>query len=187
MNRNNIILSVFGGACIALFAGVSAMVGHQYLSPLIFSVGILLIIHFGLSLITRDCPLGLPARSVTVTLAVNIAAAFLVGLAFAGKTGEVCMKADVFESILTGLIIGFVALVNRDRGLYTLPLTLLLMYAFVYLKLPHCVVYGFYLPLCDAGLGLKLICLAYAIAGNVIGGILIHIFDVAVKEVKRGG
>ena len=181
-------MPAFGGVCIALFAGVSAMVGHQYLSPLIFSIGILLIIHFGLSLITRDCPLGLPAGSVAVTLAVNIAAACLLGLCFTGKiNGEVCMKADLFGSVLTGLIIGFVALVNRDRGLYTLPLTLLLMYAFVYLKLPHCVVYGFYLPLCGTGLGLKLICLAYAIAGNVIGGILIHIFDVAVKEVKRGG
>lgn len=69
MSKRSVILPAFGGVCIALFAGVSAMLDHQYLSPLIFSVGILLIIHFGLSLITRDCPLGLPAGSVAVTLA----------------------------------------------------------------------------------------------------------------------
>jgi formate/nitrite transporter FocA (FNT family) len=186
VNRNNIILSVFGGACIALFAGVSALVGHQYLSPLIFSIGIILIIHFGLSLITRDCPLGYPANSVVTTLIFNVAAACMVGCAFIGRI-EVSMKSDLFESILTGLIIGFVALCNRYKGIYTLPLTLMLMYAFVYLKLPHCVVYGFYFPLCKAAVGTKFVCLAYAVAGNIIGGLLIHWFDTVIREVKRGG
>ena len=172
--KDTAVRAALGGVSISLFAGMSVLVHDAYVGPFVFMTGIILIIVYQLSLVTRDCPLGCPAASVAVTLTVNVLTAFCMGLLFRGHLPyEVTMKADLFQSVLAGVIIGMVSLVNRDRTIYTIPLTVLLMYAFVWCRLPHCVVYGFYMPIC----GGSWVSLAYAIAGNLIGGWMVHKFD----------
>lgn len=186
VRKRYIIHSILGGISISIFAGLSVLAHNEYVAPFVFMLGIIIIINYGLSLITRDCPLGHPWKDLALTLAFNLSAAFVVGLLFRAEIPyEVTMRPDLLKSVLTGVIIGIVALVNRDKTEYTVLLTVLLMYAFVYCKLPHCVVYAFYLPICKAAAGAKLISMGCAVAGNVAGGLLVNWFDIYYKGKYR--
>ena len=172
-----IISSILAGILISTFAGVSNIVNEPHIGPLVFMIGIMLIMVNQLNLITKDCPTGSFGVSLFVVLFFNIVGAAFTGLFFSGHMPQpVVMKIDLFQSVLTGIIIGFVAWVNRKPNRYTIYLTIALMYAFVYCKLPHCVVYGFYFPNSTLPIDYRCYGLSYAIIGNIIGGIMVYLF-----------
>lgn len=58
-----VIKSTLASGCIVFGTILSNNVDHQHFSPVIFSVGILLVIALNLNLITRDVPSGTKVAS----------------------------------------------------------------------------------------------------------------------------
>lgn len=164
--------SVLGALCICLGAYFSLLINNPIISPIVFMVGILLIIYFDLNLITREIPLNTKntpesIQNTCVVLLLNVFTAFFVGL-FLPKQA-LNLNPSFMNSILGGIVIGLVSLVAKYKKTYKEIIIIILMFCFVYLKLPHCVVYAFY-----SGIDFhNAIYLLPVISGNIIGGLLI--------------
>lgn len=177
MNKNfsTFLLSLLGGLSIAFGIVLANNMNHEYLSPLMFSLGIVFTIIMGLELITRAVPIGKNWNDCVLIGAGNFVAAILAGFFLRGF-GHFpdTIPVNIWGAIGTGVIIGLVSVANKKKGPYTVPVTFMLMFSFVYLKLPHCVVSAFYLG------GLRLVGIKEwlgflsVLAGNIIGGLIVH-------------
>lgn len=176
-----IFKSILGALAICLGTYLSGTVNNQYISPLIFSVGILLVISLNLDLTTRTIPTEMKWDKALIVLSANLITSVLIGLLFQGyKIPPINTRFR--DAIIAGLVIGLVSLVNGKQSLkYKTVVTLMLMYAFVWLKLPHCVVYAFYM-----GVDIEYWeFLPRVIAGNVIGGVLIGLLAIAYRRINK--
>lgn len=160
--------SILGGAAISLGTLLSVKVGHPYLSPLIFSVGILLVIGFQLELITKTIPVEMKLYKSLQVLGINLLTAFICGTLVHGYTVPT-VNTSFKASILGGIIIAVVSLVNVKKIHNRTIITLILMFSFVWLKLPHMVVYAF-----NTGVSFEYWeFLPRVILGNVVGGVFV--------------
>lgn len=177
MNKkfSTFLLSLLGGLSIAFGIVLANNMNHVYLSPLMFSLGIVFTIIMGLELITRAVPIGKNWKDCVIIGAGNFVAAMLAGFFLKGF-GHFpdTIPVNIWGAIGTGIIIGLVSVANKKKGPYTVPVTFMLMFSFVYLKLPHCVVSAFYLG------GLRLVGVKEwlgflsVLAGNIIGGLIVY-------------
>ena len=169
------IRSIFGTFCIVLGTILSNNTDHSILSPIVFSVGILLVISLNLGLITRSIPSGNSIQSCCITCLTNITIAIILGLLLSGSGNYPNqLNATISGGIATGIIIGLVSVVNIRKSDYTILITMILMFSFVYLKLPHCVVYAFYFGALPQITLVEFITLMKVICGNIIGGLIVR-------------
>lgn len=175
------------GALAITFGTVLAnAVNHVYLSPLLFSLGIVLVIVLNLDLVTRAVPSGVPYGECAVILVFNLLVAALAGLLLRTcGTFPPSIKPSFFPAVATGIIIGLVSLVNIKQTSYTVPATLMLMFSFVYLKLPHCVVCAFYYGASPVNALRNLPGLLSVVAGNLIGGLIIRYLFILCKKLEK--
>ena len=172
------ISGILGGLCIVFGTVLANNLNHVYLSPLMFGLGIIFTVVLGLDLITRAVPIGIPARDCVTIGLFNFVSAFIAGLLlknFGAFPKEI--SPDFWGAIGTGIIIGLVSVVNKKSGPYTVVVTLMLMFSFVYLKLPHCVVTAFYLGTI-LGVGAfwsSLWSFVVIVVGNIIGGLIVNV------------
>ncbi|MBQ8935500.1 MAG: hypothetical protein IJ049_03765 [Oscillospiraceae bacterium] len=169
--------SAIGALSIVFGTVLSNNINHQYLSPLMFSLGIILVIIFDLGLITRAVPSGASAPQCGVTAGVNFLAAYAAGwlLHSCGSFPD-AIPVDFVGAIATGIVIGLVSAVNRHKSEYTVVVTIMLMFSFVYLHIPHCVVCAFYLGAKMTAVTLTdVLGLVTVIIGNILGGLVIRL------------
>ena len=172
---DHIIRCFLGAAAISLGTFASKTCPYPILAPLLFAVGILMVMRFDWHLITRHFPTQ-PLNKVLTPLIIvcNLLFAYLIGL-FSDLT--ITPTQDVLYLFLTsiagGAVIGLVSLNNLTDHPYKVPIALLLMYVFVMLGLPHCVVYAF--------LNVSLSTLLVVLAGNVVGGLALRWLDKGCK------
>ena len=170
------IKNILGACTIVLGTILSNNINHPILSPIVFSVGILLVISLDLGLITRSVPSGKSVSDCAITCLVNVIVSFLLGLLLSASGAYPQQLNGTFGSaIATGIVIGFVSVVNKHKSEYTTLITMILMFSFVYLKLPHCVVYAFYLGALDTITLESCLSLLIVTFGNVIGGAIVRI------------
>lgn len=175
-SKSLICKSVLGALSIVLGTILSNNVDHEYLSPVCFSVGILIVIAFDLGLITRAIPGGQSTEECFIIGIVNLVTAALAGIVLADM-GEFPQEItySLTGAIATGIIIGLVSISNKVKSRYSVLITMILMFTFVYLKLPHCVVYAFY---CGAARTLygasNWFNMCGVVAGNVVGGLIVR-------------
>ena len=167
--------NLLGGGCIVLGTILANTINHPILSPIAFSVGILLVIVLDLGLITRSVPSGKPFKECVGTLAINILVAFVLGVLLC-NTGNYPHTLDgtFLGGIATGIIIGLISIANIHQSKYTVLITMILMFSFVYLKLPHCVVYAFYVGALSHITATDFMTLVTVICGNIIGGMIVR-------------
>lgn len=167
--------SILGGFAISLGVILSNLIDNEFISPLIFSVGILLCMDLKMHLITRAIPLKPYIPTCGNILLFNLLSAMACGLVvkFTFMHTVPRLNPDFIGAILTGIIIGIIAVINKKNmnGTYKIIITMLLMFAFVYLKLPHCVVYAFWFGCMEC----SFINLLIAVAGNIVGGLIIFL------------
>ena len=162
------ILAILGGASICLGTYASRSCEFPILAPLLFAIGILVVLVFDLGLITRFTP--------THTFSSSNLAKLLIILIFNLITANLLGPLSSFSatppdnlfwwSVLGGVVIGLVSLNHKISTPYKLVVALLLMYIFVDLGLPHCVVYAF--------LGVDFPTLMVVVAGNLVGGMALN-------------
>lgn len=169
------IKNIFGAACVVLGTILSNNVNHSILSPIIFSVGILLVIALDLGLITRSVPSGKPVKDCITTCGVNLIVSYLMGLLLSTSgTYPQQLTGTLLGGISTGIVIGLVSVVNKRNSEYKTIITMILMFTFVYLKLPHCVVYAFYFGALDTITWVSALSLLLVTIGNIIGGSIVR-------------
>lgn len=161
-------LAMAGGAAICLGTYASRACEYPILAPLLFAIGILIVMVFDLGLITRFVPTHTYTASnlaqLVVILVVNLITANLLGSL---SDFSATPPNNLFWwSVLGGIVIGLVSLNHKIRTSYQVAVALLLMYIFVMLGLPHCVVYAF--------LGADFPTLMIVVAGNLFGGVLLN-------------
>lgn len=162
------ILAIAGGAAICLGTYASRICEFPILAPLLFAVGILLVMVFDLGLITRFNPThtytSQNLAKLLVILVVNLITANLLG----NLTTITATPPDnlFWFSVLGGIVIGLVSLNHKIATPYKVAVALMLMYIFVDLGLPHCVVYAF--------LGVDFPTLMVVVAGNLVGGMALN-------------
>lgn len=162
------ILAIAGGAAICLGTYASRICEFPILAPLLFAVGILLVMVFDLGLITRFNPThtytSQNLAKLLVILVVNLITANLLG----NLTTLTATPPDnlFWLSVLGGIVIGLVSLNHKIATPYKVAVALMLMYIFVDLGLPHCVVYAF--------LGVDFPTLMVVVAGNLVGGMALN-------------
>lgn len=166
---SNFFGALLGGAAICLGTYASRVCEFPILAPLLFAVGIVIVMVFDLGLITRFTPThSYSLKNILaglIILASNVLIASLLGQL---SSLTVNPPENLFLwSILGGIVIGLVSLNNMMHTPYKVALALLLMYIFVMIKLPHCVVYAFY--------NVDFPTLLTVIAGNIIGGVGLNI------------
>lgn len=162
----SIAKSITGGLSICLGTVASKYCPYPALAPLLFAVGIFMVMQFDWNLITRHIPTGrILSLNTIIILFVNLLVAYLFGLCF---PLEVTPPDNLFwMSVAGGAVIGLVSLNNLTTNKYKIPIAILLMYIFVMLGLPHCVVYAF--------LGAEPTTLLIVVLGNIVGGILLRL------------
>jgi formate/nitrite transporter FocA (FNT family) len=167
--------SILGAGCIVLGTILSNNVNHPILSPIVFSVGILLVISLDLGLITRSVPSGKSLKDCLVTYSVNLFVACVLGLML-NDTGVYPQQltGTFGGAIGTGIVIGLVSIVNKRNANYKVIITMVLMFTFVYLKLPHCVVYAFYFGALETVTWASALSLILVTLGNVVGGLIVR-------------
>ena len=169
-------LGILGGLSIVFGIILANNMNHTYLSPLMFSLGIVFTIIMRLELITRAVPLGRKVGEACIIGAGNFIGALLAGAAlwWTGKYPP-SISINIWGAIATGIIIGLVSVANTEGTAYTVPVTFMLMFSFVYLKLPHCVVSAFYVGNSVVGgyLANTLPGFLVVLVGNVIGGLIV--------------
>lgn len=178
--------SFFGASCIVLSTVLSNNINHEILSPIVFSVGILLVVGFNLGLITRSVPGGDSFTDCFITLATNIMTAMCFGLLLRNTgTYPETLEASIGGAIVTGIVIGLVSVSNKFNSRYAEWITMILMFSFVYLHLPHCMVYAFYFGTLPMITMQELGTLALVTVGNILGGLIVRysmkILNVTVK------
>lgn len=185
------ILSIIGGLSIVFGIILANNINHVYLSPLMFSLGIIFTIILGLDLITKAIPTCRSWRDCVIIGYYNLLTAFAAGV-FLRWTGNfpqiISLSWETFAGAIgTGIIIGLVGLSNKEKTSYTVPVTFMLMFSFVYLKLPHCVVSAFYLgAISGAGAFFpSLLGFSAVLLGNIIGGLIIRGSYSLIKAVKE--
>lgn len=162
------ILAIAGGAAICLGTYASRICEFPILAPLLFAVGILLVMVFDLGLITRFNPThtytSQNLAKLLVILVVNLITANLLG----NLTTLTATPPDnlFWYSVLGGIVIGLVSLNHKIATPYKVAVALMLMYIFVDLGLPHCVVYAF--------LGVDFPTLMVVVVGNLVGGMALN-------------
>ena len=167
--------NIFGAACVVLGTILSNNINHPILSPIVFSVGILLVISLDLGLITRSVPSGKPFRSCVSTCCINLVVSFLMGLLLSNSgTYPPQLTGTLGGGIATGIVIGLVSVVNKLKSDYKTIITMILMFTFVYLKLPHCVVYAFYFGALETLTWNSALSLLLVTIGNLIGGSIVR-------------
>lgn len=184
LSMNTVIKSVIGSLSICLGTYFSLVVDDDIISPIVFSSGILLVIYFNLNLITKDIPTaiantedGSKKYTIVPILIFNLLTAFIVGKIMSYDF-ELYTNATINNSILGGAVIGIVSLIAMENYDYKELLIMLLMFCFVYLKLPHCVVYAFY-----GGLEVQILkSLPIVVLGNIIGGSIVGLMHRAVTR-----
>lgn len=138
-----------------------------------------MVMAFNFELITRHVPTKGFSWQTAVVLVVNLATAGLLGFFTmdfpAPDTSNLLMTFA--NSILGGIVISCVSLNNLADSPYKVVIALLLMYLFVMLGLPHCVVYAF--------LHVDFGTLLLVIAGNLIGGGLLRFISNSLEELER--
>lgn len=155
--------AIAGGLAICLGTAASRLCPYPILSPLIFSVGILMVVRFDWGLITRHFPTQKLGWITTPLIIIgNLLSAYLVGYCF---DFPLVLPENLFvNSIVAGAVIGLVSFNSKgENHPYKLAISLLLMYLFVSLGLPHIVVISF--------LHASLPELGIVLVGNVIGGL----------------
>lgn len=162
------ISATAGGLAICLGTYASRVCEEPILSPLLFAVGIFVVMVFNLGLITRFTPThsftSFNLARLVIILVVNLITANLMGsLANFSATPPDNL---FWWSVLGGVVIGLVSLNHMLTTPYKVSLALLLMYIFVMLGLPHCVVYAF--------LGADFPTLMTVVAGNLVGGVALN-------------
>lgn len=182
--------NILGGACIVFSTVVARFVDHQYLSPALFAMGIVLVIVLDLGLVTRAVPSGEDVAHCVSALAVNILTAWVLGLMYLGVPEfavEFGHPSEYFlPAVATGIIIGLVSVVNKHKSEYTVPMTFMLMWTFVYLGLPHCVVYAVYLAANCMVDSTGAMVLLSVIAGNIAGGLIVRSADKLIQSERAG-
>lgn len=178
--------NILGALCIVFATAVSRFAGHEYLSPLLFSMGILLVIIFDLGLVTRSVPSGDDLTHCICACCVNLVTAGVLGTMYTGANQFAMTFAPPWEYLLpavgTGIIIGLVSLVNKHHSEYTVLMTMMLMFSFVYLKLPHCVVYAVYVAANRHTSTGGASALAVVTLGNIIGGLIVRFSGYIIRE-----
>lgn len=166
---------ILGGGCIVLGTILANAINHPILSPIAFSVGILLVITLDLGLITRSVPSGKSFNECVETLFFNLLIAFLFGILL-DWTGDYpqMLNGTFYGAIATGIIIGLASIANIHQSKYTIIITMILMFSFVYLGLPHCVVYAFYIGALPHLTFAECFSLLTVICGNVVGGMIVR-------------
>ena len=175
-SKSLIYKSVLGALSIALGTILSNNVDHEYLSPICFSVGILIVIAFDLGLITRAVPSGKSTEECFIVGLANLVTAALAGFLLADM-GDFPQEitCSLTGAVATGIIIGLVSISNKVKSRYSVLITMILMFSFVYLKLPHCVVYAFYCGAARALYGTSnWLNMCSVVAGNVVGGLIVR-------------
>lgn len=169
--------SAIGALSIVFGTVLSNNINHQYLSPLMFSLGIILVVVFDLGLITRAVPSGASAPQCGMTAGVNFLVAYAAGwLLRSCGTFLDAIPVDFVGAIATGIVIGLVSAVNKHKSEYTVAVTIMLMFSFVYLHIPHCVVCAFYLGAKTAAVTLTdVLGLVTVMIGNILGGLVIRL------------
>lgn len=162
------ILAIAGGAAICLGTYASKMCEFPILAPLLFAVGILLVMVFDLGLITRFTPThtfsSANLAKLLIILIVNLLTANLLG---SMVDLPIATPNNLFLwSIVGGVVIGLVSINHKLATPYKVVVALLLMYIFVDLGMPHCVVYAF--------LGVDFPTLMVVVAGNLLGGVCLN-------------
>lgn len=182
-----IFKSILGAVSICLGTYFSLTIDNEFLKPIVFTIGILLVIYFDLNLITREIPLKstpqimskrIPCNALII-LTINLLTAYVIG---AAANLQIAVKQpDFMNSVLAGIVIGLVSIIAKEGKSYKEIMILILMFCFVYLKLPHCVVWAFY-----GGLDpfyLPYIC--PIVAGNIVGGLIIGLIYQWLKKAKN--
>ncbi|MBS5433087.1 MAG: hypothetical protein KHY12_04900 [Firmicutes bacterium] len=181
--------SVIGALSIVFGTILANNINHTYLSPLTFSLGIIFVIILNLGLITRSVPSGEGFKNCGIILIVNIAVAIIAGLSLRScGSFPTIIKPALVPAIGTGIIIGLVSVANIKKTNYTVPVTFMLMFSFVYLKIPHCVVCAFYYGASPQNAIENMPGLLVVIVGNIIGGLIIrYLFKIcnALSEEKE--
>lgn len=167
--------SFLGACCIVLGTMLSNNINHPILSPIVFSVGILLVISLDLGLITRSVPSGKSLKDCMIAYGVNLIVSVILGLMLNDYgTYPQQLTGTFIGGIATGIVIGLVSIVNKHNTEYKTIITMILMFAFVYLKLPHCVVYAFYFGTLDNVTWASALSLLFVTLGNIVGGLLVR-------------
>ena len=167
--------NILGGGCIVLGTMLSNAINHPILSPIAFSVGILLVITLDLGLITRSVPSGRPVKECFGTLCINLLVAFVLGVLLS-RTGNYpqTLGGTFGGGVATGIIIGMASIANKYQSKYTIIITMILMFSFVYLGLPHCVVYAFYIGALTHITTAECLTLLFVTLGNIVGGAIVR-------------
>ena len=167
--------NILGASCVVLGTILANNINHPILSPIVFTVGILLVVDLNLGLITRSIPSGMSVKDCAKTFGMNLIVAFVLGLLLSGSGTYPQQLTGTFGGgIATGIVIGFVSIVNKCKSEYRSIITMILMFAFVYLKLPHCVVYAFYFGALDTMTWVSAESLVFVTVGNIIGGLIVR-------------
>ena len=178
-------VAILGGLSIVFGTVLSNNMNHPILSPLMFSLGIIFVIVLNLGLITRSVPSGGSVGECVIIALYNLFTAFLCGI-FLGGFGNfpTTVEPNFWGAVGTGIIIGLVSLVNREETPYKVPVTIMLMFSFVYLKLPHCVVSAFYAGnILSTTKDLSALWgLFMVLIGNVAGGCVVRFADLWRKK-----
>lgn len=178
--------SVLGALAIVFGTILSNNVNHAYISPICFSVGILIVISFDLGLITRAVPGGQLTEECFIIGFVNLVTAALAGfiLSDMGNFPQ-DLACSLSGAVATGIIIGLVSISNKVSSRYSVLITMILMFSFVYLKLPHCVVYAFYCGAARVVYGSSnWFNLCVVTIGNIVGGMIIRFFYLTLSKKK---
>ena len=132
-------------------------------------------ITLDLGLITRSVPSGKPVKECVGVLLANLLVAFVLGvlLGYPGICPQT-LNGTFYGAIGTGIIIGLASIANIYQSKYTIIITMILMFSFVYLGLPHCVVYAFYLGALPHITSVDFMTLLSVIGGNIVGGMIIR-------------
>lgn len=172
-------LAIAGGVAICFGTYASQRCEFPILAPLLFAIGILLVVVFDLGLITRFVPThtftSANIAKLVLILVANLLTAYILGLF---TSLSITPPDHLFVwSIIGGIVMGLVSLNHLLTTQYRVVIALLLMYIFVSLKLPHCVVYAF--------LGADFPTLITVVAGNLLGGMALNLgFRLICKSVK---
>lgn len=169
-----IIRNILGALSIVFATVLSNNINHEILSPLAFSLGIIFVIVFDLGLITRAIPSGESFSICLVTLGINSVIATCMGFFLYSFGNFPTTFGGFWSAVATGIVIGFVSLMNKENNKYTVFTTIMLMFSFVYLRLPHCVVCAFYLGTNRNITYNDVFSLFYVVIGNILGGLIIR-------------
>lgn len=162
--------ALVAGAFIALGTYASRVCPYPILAPLLFAVGILMVMVFNAELITRRIPtagvMGNELGCAICVLLGNLLSAWLLGFLADLPAPQMDLLPLFGKAIIGGAMIGLVSVNNLQDTPYKVPVALLLMYIFVMTGMPHAVVYAF--------LHSDPLTLLVCIAGNVVGGLLLR-------------